>query len=142
MTHVLAVDPGERIGVAKATKDGEFQANFVCNSEELFEYLLMLSENGQHPRTIVIEDYRLRRGKQMAQTGSRLIAPQIIGALRFYAYSVGALVVLQSPTILDIAAMHAGKKVYKGHYPDDLSAYLHLWYYLETIGVLKPKVSL
>lgn len=105
-----------------------------------FDQLLDKLEELQNITTIVCEDYRLRQGKQMAQTGSRFVAVQIIGALKSYAKRVKAKFVLQDAQVLAIAALHSGVKRPSNHSKShDVDAYNHGYYYFETKGLLSPK---
>ena len=133
---VISVDPGETSGIAFWEDDGTFISRETANQDELFDLIEHLSD----VTVIVCEDYRLRQGKQMAQTGSRFVAVQIIGALKAYARRVGAKFVLQPPNILTIAAMHSQVKRPSNHAKShDIDAYNHGFYYFETKGLLKPE---
>jgi len=105
-----------------------------------FEELLERLESLENVTTVVCEDYRLRQGKQTAQTGSRFVAVQIIGALKAYAKRHKAKMVLQDATILTVAALHSGVKRPSNHSKShDTDAYNHGYYYFETKGLLQPK---
>lgn len=133
---VISVDPGETTGIAYWTNDGQIVEKEALTQEQLFDKLEQLSD----VTVIVCEDYRLRQGKQMAQTGSRFVAVQIIGALKAYARRVGAKFVLQSPQVLTIAALHSQVKRPSNHAKShDIDAYNHGFYYFETQGLLKPE---
>ena len=133
---VISVDPGDTTGIAYWEDDGTFISRETMSQNELFDKLEQLSD----VTVIVCEDYRLRQGKQMAQTGSRFVAVQIIGALKDYARRVGAKFVLQPPNILTIAAMHSQVKRPSNHAKShDIDAYNHGFYYFETKGLLKPE---
>ena len=133
---VISVDPGYTTGIAYWEDDGTFISRETMSQNELFDKLEQLSD----VTVIVCEDYRLRQGKQMAQTGSRFVAVQIIGALKAYARRVGAKFVLQPPNILTIAAMHSQVKRPSNHAKShDIDAYNHGFYYFETKGLLKPE---
>jgi len=105
-----------------------------------FDQLIDKLEELQNITAVVCEDYRLRQGKQMAQTGSRFVAVQIIGALKAYAKRVKAKFVLQDAQVLTIAALHSGVKRPSNHAKShDIDAYNHGYYYFETKGLLQPK---
>ncbi len=133
---VISVDPGETSGIAFWEDDGTFISRETVNQDELFDLIERLSD----VTVIVCEDYRLRQGKQMAQTGSRFVAVQIIGALKAYARRVGAKFVLQTPQVLSVAALHSQVKRPSNHAKShDIDAYNHGFYYFETKGLLKPQ---
>ena len=133
---VVSVDPGETTGIAYWTDKGELINRETLTQDELMDKLETLS----NVTVIVCEDYRLRQGKQMVQTGSRFVAVQIIGALKAYARRVGAKFVLQPANVLTIAALHSGVKRPANHARyHDIDAYNHGYYYFETKGLLQPK---
>ena len=133
---VISVDPGESSGIAYWSDKGEFVEKEMLTQEELFDKI----EKLENVTVIVCEDYRLRQGKQMVQTGSRFVAVQIIGALKAYAQRVGANFVLQPANVLTVASLHSGIKRPSNHSRShDVDAYNHGYYYFETKGLLAPK---
>jgi len=133
---VISVDPGETTGIAYWSDTGEFLEKEALTEEEIFDKI----ENLVDVSVVVCEDYRLRQGKQMVQTGSRFVAVQIIGALKSYARRVGAKFVLQPANVLTVAALHSGTKRPSNHANShDIDAYNHGYYYFETKGLLQPK---
>jgi hypothetical protein len=133
---VISVDPGETTGIAYWTDEGELLSKETLTQDELFDKI----ETLENIKTVVCEDYRLRQGKQMVQTGSRFVAVQIIGALKAYARKHGAQFVLQPANVLTIAALHSGVKRPSNHAKShDIDAYNHGYYFFETRGLLQPK---
>jgi hypothetical protein len=133
---VISVDPGETSGIAYWTDTGEFVEKEALTQEQLFDKIEQLED----VTAVVVEDYRLRQGKQMVQTGSRFVAVQIIGALKAYARRVGAKFFLQPANVLTVAALHSGVKRPSNHaISHDIDAYNHGYYYFETKGLLAPK---
>jgi hypothetical protein len=133
---VISLDPGETTGIAYWTDEGELLSKETLTQDELFDKI----ETLENIKTVVCEDYRLRQGKQMVQTGSRFVAVQIIGALKAYARRVGAKFVLQPANVLTIAALHSGVKRPSNHAKShDIDAYNHGYYFFETKGLLQPK---
>jgi hypothetical protein len=133
---VISVDPGETTGIAYWENDGTFISREALPQDDLLDKLETLSG----VTVIVAEDYRLRQGKQMVQTGSRFVAVQIIGALKAYARRVGAKFYLQPANVLTVAALHSGVKRPSNHaISHDIDAYNHGYYYFETKGLLQPK---
>jgi len=134
---VISVDPGETTGIAFWEDDGTFISRTTLDMAQMLEFAA-----SDHPdlKTIVCEDYRLRQGKQMVQTGSRFVAVQIIGALKTLAQRVEAKFVLQPANVLTVAALHSGIKRPSNHAKShDIDAYNHGYYYFETKGLLQPK---
>lgn len=133
---IISVDPGETTGIAYWEDNGTFISREALTQDEILDKVETLSD----VTVIVVEDYRLRQGKQMVQTGSRFVAVQIIGALKAYARRVGAKFVLQPANVLTIAALHSGVKRPSNHSKShDIDAYNHGYYYFETKGLLQPK---
>lgn len=133
---VISVDPGETTGIAYWSDQGEFVEREALDQEALFDKLEQLD----NVTIVVCEDYRLRQGKQMVQTGSRFVAVQIIGALKAYARRVGAKFVLQPAQVLTVAALHSGVKRPSNHAKShDIDAYNHGYYFFETKKLLQPK---
>lgn len=133
---VISVDPGDTTGIAYWTDQGQFVEREALSQEQLFDKLEIL----ENVTAVVCEDYRLRQGKQMVQTGSRFVAVQIIGALKAYARRVNAKFVLQPANVLTVAALHSGVKRPSNHSRShDIDAYNHGYYYFETKGLLQPK---
>jgi hypothetical protein len=133
---IISVDPGETTGIAYWSDTGDFVEKETLTQEQLFDKIEAL----ENITAIVCEDYRLRQGKQMVQTGSRFVAVQIIGALKAYAQRVKAKFVLQPANVLTVAALHSGVKRPSNHAKShDIDAYNHGYYYFETKGLLQPK---
>jgi len=134
---ILSVDPGDTTGIAYWEDDGTFISKEALPFEELLDKLNGFTGNIS---AIVCEDYRLRGGRQVAQTGSRFVAVQVIGALKLLAKENKARFVLQQPTVLTVASLHSGVQRPSNHSKShDIDAYNHGYYYLETQGLLTPK---
>ena len=132
---IMSIDPGDTTGIARWYTDGSFIDKFKLPYEDAIDYLA--HANGIS--TLVLEDFRLRHGKAVAQTGSKFAAVQVIGAAKLYCRIHHTAYFAQSPQILKIAALHSGTDIpLKSHIDDDVSAYLHGYYWFESRGVLKP----
>ena len=131
---VMSVDPGDkRVGWAIWSEKGELRAKGVSDPDT---FLSMLIQNGGLS-AIVTEDWRLRKERQKA--GRPMLSSEVIGMLRYHAKATGCELVRQNPGILRITALHADVKLPKGHIPDDVSAYLHGYWYFEAAGILSSK---
>lgn len=130
---ILSVDPGKRIGVAFWTEEGRCQFRVVMTFEELDDFF----ETDRYIEEIVYEGFRLDH-RAARQKGSNVDAAQVIGMLKSQARRRGIDIRSQTNTILPVAALHAGIKLPKGHLPDELSAYLHGFYYLEEAHGFRP----
>lgn len=136
---MISIDPGDSTGVAVWKDNGELVKNWKFSLEDFIDWA-----NGiDFPvSTIVVEDFTLRRGKAVQQTGSKMKASQGIGVAKALAKRLGAKLVRQPSDRLKIAAMHAGVKVPAvSHIKDDVSAYLHGFYFFETRNILKPMLQ-
>jgi predicted RNase H-like nuclease (RuvC/YqgF family) len=133
---VITVDPGDTTGIAYWTDKGELIEKEMLDFDALIERIEAL----EGVTVIVCEDYRLRQGKQMVQTGSKFQAVQVIGALKAYAKRHKAKMVLQDASVLTVAALHSGVKRPSDHSKSHaVDAYNHGYYYFETKGLLQPK---
>lgn len=134
-SFVLSADPGDTTGLALWTLDGELIWTTEKSLEELESWVLDLDIVLS---IVIYEDFRLFRHKAAQQTGSRFGASQAIGMLKVLANRNSAKKVRQNSNILRIAGMHAGVKLPKGHIKDSVSAYLHGFYYFESVGIRVP----
>lgn len=130
----MSIDPGDKTGIARWYMDGTFIDKFILPYEDAIEYLA--HANGIS--AIVIEDFRLRRGKALQQSGSKFPTVQVIGAVKLYCRIHNTAYFSQSPEILRLSALHSDTKIpLASHIPDDIAAYLHGWYWFEAKGILK-----
>lgn len=89
--------------------------------------------------TIVVEDYRLRAGKQAQQTGSRFQAVQVIGVLKYHAFLRGAEFVLADVQAKVLGAMYSGVKPPSDHKKShEVDAYNIGIYYLVKEKIIEP----
>lgn len=130
---ILVVDPGDTTGYALFYDDGEL---YVKNQGDFIHVMEML-QNTIHIEHIVVEDYRLRAGKQAQQTGSRFQAVQVIGALKYHAYlhNIGfELATVQAKTL---GSMYSGVKPPSDHKKShEVDAYNIGIYWLVTNNVI------
>lgn len=134
---ILGIDPGETTGIAFMNGDWKLTWTEERTVENAIGIFTVYAEQRDMIKTIVVEDYRLLQGKQMAQTGSRFETVQVIGAARLLARILSVPFVTQSPQILRLTEMHMHWPVHgpKSHIPDHESAQLHLLHFAETQGV-------
>lgn len=132
---ILSVDPGQHVGYSVWTAEGKELDRGVV---EFDEFLSMLAEWEDTITKIIYEDWRLLF-RQVQQTGSKMEASQVVGALKLMRALFDIELVVQSPSILPVSALHAGVKLPKGHTPDDLAAYLHGHYHFVELGILQAR---
>lgn len=137
---VWSIDPGKRIGIAEWSEKGVLQQNHIIDDVSLYGWMRneVRSPNSPlgHVTRIVMEDWKLRGGRAMQQTGSRMVASQVIGSINLFAYLMDVEIILQQPQAMKVAALQHNIKLPKGHIPDDLAAKLHGLYYFTGQGVL------
>lgn len=134
---ILSVDPGGTCGLAMWQEDGTFVNKLKLS---LDNFVLWASDVDIELSVIIYEDYTLRGHQAYAQRGSKLEASQGIGIVKMLAARKNAKLVRQQASILKITAMHAEVPVV-AHFDDDVSAYLHGYYYFEQQGLLKTKLQ-
>lgn len=108
---ILAVDPGDTSGFALFASDGSYINKWQSDFDNSLDFLSPLT----NLKTIVVEDYRLRKGKQAQQTGSRFQAVQMIGALKYHAKLHGMAFELASVQAKTLGAMFSGQKPPSNH---------------------------
>lgn len=132
---LLSVDPGDNVGYA-LWDGGTCYENAVVRRPVFMDMLARGYFEGVDK--VVAENFRLFRGRAQRQTGSKMPASIVLGALELWCRMHGIWLTTQEPGILPIASKHANRPLPAGHCPDDLSAYLHGFEYLVTNDVLKP----
>lgn len=108
---ILVVDPGDTTGFALFQDNGIFIAKDQAN----FEDMLQILHDTRHIERIVVEDYRLRAGKQAQQTGSRFQAVQVIGALKYHAFLHDIPFELATVQAKTLGSMYSGVKPPSDH---------------------------
>lgn len=132
---ILAVDPGDTSGFALFAADGSLINKWQSNFDNLLEFLSPLT----NLKTIVVEDYRLRAGKQAQQTGSRFQAVQMIGALKYHAKLHGMAFELASVQAKTLGAMFSGVKPPSNHKEShQVDAYNIGIYWLVDNKIIEP----
>ena len=132
-----AFDPGETTGWSIFNCDGEQIDYGQCKGRNLL--YATLSKIGVVPY-VVIEDYRLYQSKAIQQSGSKLEAVRVIGAIESWAALNKSRVTLQPASIKAIAQLWSGVKPKGAHKNSHhVDAFNHGYYFLQKIGIIKPK---
>ena len=132
---ILVVDPGDTSGYALFTYDGEL---YVKNQGDFLHVMEMLQKT-LHIKRIVVEDYRLRKGKQAQQTGSRFQAVQVIGALKYYAFLHTIPLDLANVQAKTLGSMYSGVKPPSDHKKShEIDAYNIGIYWLVANDIIYP----
>lgn len=142
MKIYISVDPGQTVGVATWHEDGSFIHKSKMQ-EPVFEVFLQGLLAPGYPNEVIkfiIEEYRVYGSKSTAHIGSKIPTAQCIGKVKMVASMLNVPVIEQPATKLRVAAKWAGVKVPGGHIPDDISAYLHGYYYLHKAGLIPARV--
>lgn len=138
----ISVDPGQTVGVATWDVDGHLIHKSKMPSPTFDTFLEALTRP-EYPNKVIkfiIEEYRVYGSKSTAHIGSKLPTVQCIGKVKMIARLLGVPVVEQPATKLRVAAKWAGVKIPGGHIPDEISAYLHGYYYLHKAGLIPARV--
>lgn len=132
---ILVVDPGDTTGFALFQDNGIFIAKDQAN----FEDMLQILHDTRHIERIVVEDYRLRAGKQAQQTGSRFQAVQVIGALKYHAFLHDIPFELATVQAKTLGSMYSGVKPPSDHKKShEIDAYNIGIYWLVDNKVIEP----
>lgn len=131
---ILVVDPGDTTGFAMFQDNGELfekgQADFSKFLEVLYNSICS---------RIIVEDYRLRAGKQAQQTGSRFQAVQVIGALKYHAFLHDVQFELASVQAKTLGSMYSGVKPPSDHKKShEIDAYNIGIYWLVDNKIIEP----
>lgn len=134
----VVVDPGDTSGVAIFSEDGRFVERWQAKFEQLCDDLSSL----RSIQRIIVEDYRLRKGKQSQQTGSRFPAVQVIGVLKYIARQQGADFILESVQAKQLGSMYSGVKPPSNHSKShEIDAYNIGIYWLVKEGRIEPPAA-
>lgn len=136
MKKMISIDPGKNMGfcIFPDIDSSPTYTDFgsVYGEEEIWKWL------GRNRADLwVVEDYLIRdeRHGGFDHQWQSVFPAQVIGAIKFWAYNTGAVVVLQQPSIKNAASRMIFRKPYvkssskKQH---ALDAVLHGCYYLKT----------
>lgn len=131
---ILVVDPGDTSGYALFHDNGELHKRGQAKFDEFLDFILSHSFD-----RIVVEDYRLRAGKQAQQTGSRFQAVQVIGALKFAAKIDNLPFELANVQAKTLGAMFSGEKAPSDHKKShEVDAYNIGIYWLVDNKIIDP----
>lgn len=137
----VSVDPGRTVGVATWTEQGELITKVKMPIDAFETWLLAFIRNDKvEVLAFIVEEYRIYAHTATAHIGSKVETIQCIGKIKIVAKELGVPVVEQPATILNGAAKWAGVKRTARHWPDDVSAYLHGYYYLHKKKLIKARV--
>lgn len=132
---ILVVDPGDTTGIA-IFDEGKLVQRSQMNWDTFLEYL---TEVWTRMTTIVVEDYRLRKGKQAQQTGSRFQAVQVIGALKYHCKIHNAEFKLVDVQAKTLGALYSGVKPPSDHKKShEIDAYNIGIYWLVKENIIEP----
>lgn len=141
MKLYISVDPGKNVGVATWDEHGNFLRKTIFALEDFETYLGSLLDRKHEILAFIVEEYRVYGSKAHAHIGSKVETAQCIGKIKMIAKLLGVPVVEQPATILNGAAKWAGVKRSGSHWKDDVSAYLHGYYYLhKTKKLIRARV--
>ena len=126
--YILAIDPGDMTGWCTMTLKGEIIEWENLTQEDFQEKLTALQDA---PSVIIYEDFKLFGHKAKQQTGSRFVASQIIGVLKYYGSVRRIPLVVQIPANKDTGAKWSGLRPTGQHnVSHKYDAYNHGFFYL------------
>lgn len=132
---ILVVDPGDTTGVATFDLEG----NLIGKDQLGFTGVMQLLQESPKLHHIVVEDYRLRAGKQAQQTGSRFQAVQVIGALKYHAFLHNVQFELATVQAKTLGSMYSGVKPPSNHkLSHEVDAYNIGIYWLVANNIIEP----
>ena len=144
----LAIDPGDTLGFASFTKDGEFMGMGQVDTKRVsigkwLDSKIKGQAETDDPYTLIIcEDYKISAYSQkkfMAHKGSRVPTIKQIGAIENVAEIHGIEVHLQPNTNYGIGAMWGGFEIPTNHsISHQYVAVAHGIFYLQNNGLRKP----
>ena len=136
---ILVVDPGDTTGFASFYDNGDEYSRWQDNFEGVLKLLVGMTPLATDLTHIIVEDYRLRKGKQAQQTGSRFQAVQVIGALKYHAMRVGAKFELVDVQAKMLGSMYSGIKPPSNHKKShEIDAYNIGIYWLVVNKIIDP----
>lgn len=135
MTNVLAIDPGERTGWARAniSDDGEW-ADIRQGVNSVRDFLLCLEKHYGEYDIVIYETWRLFPHKARSLVGSEMTASQVIGGIRLISWHHPKTRLLdQGPntksTAMKTMPSHLKDRMAKSSEQHDQDALMHLWYW-------------
>lgn len=136
---IFSFDPGKVTGAAWGDDLGNLSDYCQFTISELYDFLNVI----RSPKVFIIEDFNIRPNKAASFAWSDMEVIQVIGALKYAAYSNSTVVVMQKPTVKTSGYRWAGivppKKHSESHATD---AYAHLVYYwVQTLKLEAPVIK-
>jgi hypothetical protein len=136
---ILAVDPGDTTGLASFYDNGDPYQKWQDNFEGLLETFVNMTPLATDITHILVEDYRLRKGKQAQQTGSRFQAVQVIGLMKYHAKRINAKFELVDVQAKTLGSMYSGVKPPSDHRKShEIDAYNIGIYWLVANKIIEP----
>ena len=131
MNILIAVDPGDTTGWATFDYDTEeaIDEGSVFHTD-MPEWLTDRVIFRPKVKKLIIEDFRLFKGKAIQQSGSTFIASQVIGMFKLWAYPDAISIRMQPPSIKPIAQRFTGRTPRGAHkLSHPIDAYNHGKYF-------------
>ena len=136
---ILVVDPGDTTGLASFHDNGEEFSRWQADFDGVLKFLATKAPIATDLTHIIVEDYRLRAGKQAQQTGSRFQAVQVIGALKYHAYLHNIEFELATVQAKTLGSMYSGVKPPSDHKKShEIDAYNIGIYWLVDNKIIEP----
>lgn len=84
---LIAIDPGKTTGIVcvqAPSLDTAIMAE-TTDIKNTIDFIRIMRTSEEHPTTIIIEEFRLRKNKAVQQAGSTIPSAEVIGAIRGWA---------------------------------------------------------
>ncbi len=136
-------DPGDTTGIACFSNEGVLQYSMQLKLDDLIVWVNDQAMPDFEDNVVIIEEFVLFARRARQQAGSSMKASQAIGLLKGWASRYGAKIVMQRANIKPIAMQWAQVSMPSQHsQTHHVDAYLHVYYYLVSQGVIKTRLQL
>jgi hypothetical protein len=134
--QILGIDPGDMTGWSLVEDPGGHE---IAHGMEHYNAMPVWLEQCiawcGPIHTVIVEDFALFKNKALAQAGSKLYAPRVIGMIEYWAHLNQVGLVFQPPSIKPIAQKFTQRKPTGAHSKShDIDAYNHAIYWLTKQG--------
>lgn len=139
---ILAVDPGDTTGLALFFEDGHESMRWQLGYSETIDWLALRAQDFDIT-TVLYEDYRLRKGRALQQSGSKLLATRVIGALDLHAAIQGIDIMPLPVDAHIIGSMWSGVKPPSDHSKShEIDAYnIGIWWLVKNDLIKAPVLA-
>lgn len=91
MDKVIAIDPGESIGIVSRTEKEIVYGTTITGEFRLAHLWALLRD--RNPKIIVFEEFALRQSAASKLVGNKFITCEVIGVIKLYAQRTGCILI-------------------------------------------------